>query len=262
MNPAYIAASPVIIESGRPEPAQQYIPGEPLDPCVPKVWLKVLDFVLGATAVAIVIDCIKTFDGMTGDEDPAIKQEKMRIIASGVSSIGILLWPVLWDTLAGYSLLVHHPLTMFGFVWPMVVSTIDLTYAFAAKNAVAAERVFGIGQLSSDANTLVGVAFAVGSLLASQSNAVADATVPLLMYALVLLIAFIIPTPSLDPNGPAHLLQLRDGIRHRGGDAQHIGDQRHRPQQRPAAHMPTKARSDRGAGICGSERRQGETKRK
>jgi hypothetical protein len=192
--------------SGRVDPPERYIPGEPLDACVPKVWLKALDFAIGATVAAVVVHAAKTFDDITGDADPDVKREKMRIIASGVSAAGILLWPVIWDTVAGYSLLVHHPLTIFGFLWPMVMAMIDLGYSSSARSAVAAERVFGIGQLSSDANTLVGVAFAVGSLLASQSNAVADATVPLLMYALILLIAFIIPTPSLDPNDYAGFL--------------------------------------------------------
>jgi hypothetical protein len=171
-----------------------------LDPCVPDGWFKAVRVVLISAAVIATLYAIKEFDSIVDDADPEVKREKMRIISSSVTAVGAFLWPVLWDILAGMSVVSHHPLTMFGFLWPMVVGLLDLTYVRSAKNAVQAEKVFGIGELSTDANTLVGVAFAVGSLLSSQSTAVADATVPLLMYALLLLIAFIVPTPSLDPN--------------------------------------------------------------
>lgn len=172
-----------------------------LDPCVPRGWIRAFNTALIAAAVGVTIYAGKSFDDIRGDDDPAIRREKMRLLGAGVSTVGVLLWPVLWDALAGYAIVAHHPLTLFGFAWPIIMSMLDLSYLAADKNSVQAQRVFGLGEVSSDANTLVGVAFAVGSLLVSQGNTrLADATIPLLMYALLLLIAFIVPIPTLDPD--------------------------------------------------------------
>ncbi|AVK76880.1 hypothetical protein pmac_cds_192 [Pandoravirus macleodensis] len=172
-----------------------------LDPCVPRGWIRAFNTALIATAVGVTLYAGKSFDDITTDDDPAIRREKMRLLGAGVSTVGVLVWPVLWDALAGYAIVAHHPLTLFGFAWPILMSMLDLSYLAANKNSIQAQRVFGLGEISSDANTLVGVAFAVGSLLVSQGNTrLADATIPLLMYALLLLIAFIVPIPTLDPD--------------------------------------------------------------
>lgn len=172
-----------------------------LDPCVPRGWIRAFNAALVATALGVTIYAGKSFDDIADDDDPAIRREKMRLLGAGVSTVGVLLWPVLWDALAGYAIVAHHPLTLFGFAWPILMSMLDLSYLAANKNSLQAQRVFGLGEISSDANTLVGVAFAVGSLLVSQGNTrLADATIPLLMYALLLLIAFIVPIPTLDPD--------------------------------------------------------------
>ncbi|AVK75814.1 hypothetical protein pneo_cds_207 [Pandoravirus neocaledonia] len=172
-----------------------------LDPCVPRGWIRAFNTALIATAVGATIYAGKSFDDITADDDPAIRREKMRLLGAAVSTVGVLVWPVLWDALAGYAIVAHHPLTLFGFAWPILMSMLDLSYLAANKNSLQAQRVFGLGEISSDANTLVGVAFAVGSLLVSQGNTrLADATIPLLMYALLLLIAFIVPIPTLDPD--------------------------------------------------------------
>lgn len=172
-----------------------------LDPGVPRSWVRVFNYVLGAVALVAVVGATSEFLSIEDFDDPEIKREKMRIIGSTVSLVGALLWPALWDRLAGYAVVVHHPLTIFAFLWPLVVAGVDLVYSASARNPAEQARIFGLTELSTDANTLIGVAFAVGSLLASQANRqLADATVPLLMYALLFLIAFIVPTPTLNPN--------------------------------------------------------------
>jgi hypothetical protein len=172
-----------------------------LEPCVPTYWYKALNMTLAGVGLIIGIYSVRELSNISGDEDPEIKREKMRILGASVSTIGILLWPVAWDLLVGYTLISYQPLILFGFAWPMVMSLLDLVYSSNAKTASQAKQVFGIGEITSDANTLVGIAFAVGSLLGSQGNKqLSTATIPLLLIALFLLIAFIVPTPSLDPN--------------------------------------------------------------
>lgn len=172
-----------------------------LDPCVPRGWIRAFNTALVVAAVGVVIYAGKSFDAIPEEGDPAIRREKMRLLGSAVSTVGVLAWPVIWDALAGYAIVAHHPLTLFGFAWPIVMSMLDLSYLAANKNSTQAQRVFGLGSVSNDANTLVGVAFAVSSLLVSQGDrGLANATIPLLMYALLLLIAFIVPIPSLDPD--------------------------------------------------------------
>jgi hypothetical protein len=163
--------------------------------------MKVFNLLLIGTTVAILIYAIQQFNSISGDSDPEVTREKMRLIGATVSATGILAWPVIFDTLIGYSVITHHPLLLFGFLWPMVMNMIDLSSASSSNSAVDSEQVYGIGEIAADSNTLVGIAFAVGSFLSSQTNSkLVNATIPLLMYALLLLIAFIVPTPSLDPN--------------------------------------------------------------
>lgn len=171
-----------------------------LDPCIPKVWLRALNLVLLSVVVIVSVYAAKQLNDIPETGDPEVKREKMRIIGATISTVGIFIWPVLWDMLIGYSIVVHRPLTIFGFLWPIIIGIIDLNASSSPRN-VQAQRVFGFGQLTTNANTLIGTIFAFGSLLVSQSNSkLADATIPLLMYALLLLIAFIVPIPNINPN--------------------------------------------------------------
>lgn len=171
-----------------------------LDPCLPKSWVRAFDVTLVATAVALTAYSIYEFRDIRGDSNPEVMNEKMKILGSTVSLIGVLLWPVVWNYLVGYSVIVHRPLTLFGFLWPMVINILDLI-SINGRDSSETKKVFGMGSITADANTLVGVAFAIGSLLSSQSDTkLANATIPLIMYSLLLMIAFIVPTPSLDPN--------------------------------------------------------------
>jgi len=172
-----------------------------LDACIPAVWLRAFNFTLISTAVVSVLYAIKQFSNIHEGGDPEIYREKMRVIGLAVSMAGILVWPVVFDSLVGYAIMTHQPLTVLGFTWPILMNLLDLGYIAAAQNATQVQKAFGVGEVSGDANTLVGTVFAIGSLLLSQRNsAVASATIPLLMYALLFLIAFIVPIPSLDPN--------------------------------------------------------------
>lgn len=175
--------------------------GRPLDPCIPRLWTRIFNLVLAGVIAVVALYAVREFNGVPNDDEPEIKREKMRLLAATVSTCGIIAWPILWDNLIGYAVITHHPLTMFGFMWPILMNMLDLASAATSSSAVQTETAYGIADISSDSNMLVGIAFAVGSFLSSQSNAkLVNATIPLLMYALLLLIAFIVPTPSLNPN--------------------------------------------------------------
>lgn len=172
-----------------------------LQRCVPVAWTRSINALLVAACTAVVLATLRELTLVKGSDDPDVRREKLRIVGAAVSTLGVLAWPVVWDVLVGYSVVAHHPLTFFGFVWPIFMNLIDLVYASRANNTKASDKVFGIGQVSADAATVVGIAFAIATLLTSQANKpLANATVPLIMYALLLLIAFVVPTPSLDPD--------------------------------------------------------------
>jgi hypothetical protein len=160
----------------------------------------VLNVVLAATAVGTVAYALREFENIGEARDPELRGEKMRLIGAAVSAAAVLLWPVVWDTLVGYAVVTHHPLTLFGFLWPTVMNLLNLSHiASAQSNRV--QNVYNSGTITSNVNTLVGTAFAVGGLLFSQGDpTIAKATSPLIMYALLLLIAFIVPIPNLNPN--------------------------------------------------------------
>ena len=212
--------------------------GGPLDPCIPKTWLKAFNIALVGVALWVVVHTVQTLKSMDGsgsrddnvgvysntsngsnknannagdddddddddddgEDDPELKREKLRLIGAGVATVGVLVWPLVWEGLLGFSVVPHNPIVLFAFLWPAVVGLIDVAQTASAADSVAAGRIFALQQLGSDASIILGTAFAVGSLLISQrSLGMAAAVVPILMTSLLLLIAFIVPTPPLDP---------------------------------------------------------------
>lgn len=176
--------------------------GEPL---LPKRYL--LDAILGGVIVVIMADTVWQIGEMNSSEkktiSPEVRKEQLRMLSVGITSSFSAAWPIVWQHLVGWDVLAHNPVTLFGFLWPLVMSMIDVSYTSHSASTIDPSRFYGLnGQVTADANTLLGVSFAVGSLLISQvRSGISEATIPLLMYALLLLIAFIVPTPSLDPQG-------------------------------------------------------------
>lgn len=181
---------------------------------LPKRYL--LDAILGGVIIVILADTVWQIRELDSDASsstnngngrktisPEVRKEQLRMLSVGITTSFSAAWPIVWQHLVGWDVLAHNPVTLFGFLWPLVMSMIDVSYTSHSSSTIDPSRFYGLnGQVTADANTLLGVSFAVGSLLISQvRSGISEATIPLLMYALLLLIAFIVPTPSLDPQG-------------------------------------------------------------
>ena len=148
----------------------------------------------------VVLEAGREFSRVRGSDDPELNDERLRIVGAAISAVGILAWPVLWDAIIGYALLTNAPFTLLGFIWPILLNGIDLALSANSRVAVSAQKIFGLSSISADTSTILSLTFSVGLLLTSLSNSkAAAASVPVLFYGLILLAAFILPVPALDP---------------------------------------------------------------
>ena len=134
-----------------------------------------------------------------GAGDDRYRREKARIVVAGVYAAGLLLWPVICSTIIGWDKIKAHPILGIAFAWTVGAFAWELFANMGEETDHEAMRA--TGDTRTNANVIIGAAWAVGSLLAvvratgSQSSDGAR----ILLMALVLCIAFVIPLP-IDEN--------------------------------------------------------------
>lgn len=121
-------------------------------------------------------------------------QEKGQTVATGVSTVALLLWPLVFNALVGFNTLKTSPVLLIAYLW---------TVALIAWEILTSNRDWETpeeaDQRSSstkmNANVLIGAAWAVGSLLTvvSRSSKQSEHGARILLVALVLCVAFVIP---------------------------------------------------------------------
>ena len=96
----------------------------------------------------------------------------------------------------------EQPKLLLGLVWPIVMIVVDMQYVRKrTQDASFFESLHRIGYLQTDANTIITAAFAMGTLITSMRNQPGKQHgqgIRIVMYALLLCVAFVIPT-SDDP---------------------------------------------------------------
>lgn len=119
-------------------------------------------------------------------KDRALTQLELKMMSNGVTAISILFWPVLWDSTIGYDRLIERPRVIAGFVWPLLISTIDLKFSIGKSfNQESLTR-----NLASDAQAIISAAFAMGALMAGLKS---TRGTHIIMYALIMSLALVIP---------------------------------------------------------------------
>lgn len=131
----------------------------------------------------------------------AVDNEIMRIYLTGSLMVGVLFWPILWNValgkghLNGGARLLGAPKLLLGFAWPLVMLIGDLNYASKKlKDPTFFEALNRLGYLQTDANTIITAAFAIGTLLVTLKKSRKAQGVNVVMYALLLCVAFVIPS--------------------------------------------------------------------
>lgn len=105
------------------------------------------------------------------------------------------LWPFVWHPLVGQTMLSHSKWTIVGFVWPLIILTVDLIWV--TRHPLELDDTKR-GSFTFDGNAISGLSFALGGLLLSQVGAVfAKSAAPLISACIFLVIAFVIPNPGV-----------------------------------------------------------------
>ena len=136
--------------------------------------------------------------------------DRMRLYISSVTAIGLLAWPILWNIaagrpaspgqprLGGCDRISLAPRLAFGFFWPLLMMLVELQYTRRRrKDPTFFEALQRIGYLKTDANTIISAAFAIGTLMASLKKHDKAQGANLVMYALLLCVAFVMPTSDV-----------------------------------------------------------------
>ena len=154
------------------------------------------------------------------DKVPHLHDEIMRLYVNAVLMAGLLLWPLVWDVAVaspagggGLRRLRAQPKMLLGLIWPIVMILVDMQYVRKrTQDASFFESLHRIGYLQTDANTIITAAFAMGTLITSmQSKNKNGGTgqgsgVQIVMYALLLCVAFVIPTSDVPVTSRAALI--------------------------------------------------------
>jgi hypothetical protein len=115
-----------------------------------------------------------------------LNDEVMRYYVNAVLALGLLLWPLIWELA-------------------------DMQYVRnRSQDALFFESLHRIGYLQSDANTIITAAFAMGTLITSMHKQHKGEGVRVVMYALLLCVAFVIPTSDVPVTSRAALI-IRSG---------------------------------------------------
>jgi hypothetical protein len=161
----------------------------------------------------VVVDTHSFFRSFCKSEQ--LNDEVMRVYVNAVLMLGILIWPLVWDVavaspqLSGLQRLQQNPKMALGLVWPLVMIVVDMQYVRQrAQDASFFESLHRIGYLQTDANTIITAAFAMGTLITSmrQKQDSSGSGMQIVMYALLLCVAFVIPTSDVPVTSRAALI--------------------------------------------------------
>jgi Ca2+/H+ antiporter len=127
-------------------------------------------------------------------EGPAEDDEQQtRLVLLNVMFVGALAWPFVWMAVVGEARKLHTFL-LFGLLWPLCVLGLDMRNVSARKVTHRENNV--LDSLQSDANSLIGIAFAFGTLsLGGDFIRERRTTIMLVIFSLILCVAFVIPAP-------------------------------------------------------------------
>lgn len=132
----------------------------------------------------------------TGEDETEAQKTKITVLT--ILAVGAVLWPIVWYVSIGSVVMTDGAmLPLFGAFWPSVMLLLDIRGV--GRKAVSAADNNIVNGLQDDANSLVGIAFAFAMLMvATYANKQKEMYSAMLMvlFALVLCIAFVIPQPA------------------------------------------------------------------
>ena len=153
-------------------------------------WIKCF---LSLAAVAVAAITVVRMNGNKSKQPTEVTKEKNKYMYNSILLVGILFWPILFDASIGLQHLITKPRLMFGFFWVPLIMCVNM--AFVQYDADAS---FQHSELHRDTSSIISAAFAMGSLFYAGSKNYSSTH--LLLYAMLLCIAFIVPTITVPSN--------------------------------------------------------------
>ena len=167
----------------------------------------ILPWVLLALTAGVAADTYSFFAAY--GKTPQLNDEIMRLYVNAALTGGVLLWPLVWDAavattrVSGLARIAQKPTLLLGLAWPLVMIIVDMQYVRKrTQDPSFFESLHRIGYLQTDANTIITAAFAMGTLITSMHRkrsrrSKGGTGVQIVMYALLLCVAFVIPTSDV-----------------------------------------------------------------
>lgn len=151
--------------------------------------------------VLIGVTMVRVSSTMTRND---LFHETNRLYNNGVLMASILVWPLLFGAVVGWDQLTGK--MWFPFLWPTVLMVYGLTQTTTKE---APETAFQRhNEIKSNANGLIGAAFALGTLLAVIQGNQSKQGAQVLMISLLMCIAFLLPSPLSSPDSyTAHVIR-------------------------------------------------------
>ncbi|MCH9717932.1 MAG: hypothetical protein K0U52_12760 [Gammaproteobacteria bacterium] len=135
------------------------------------------------------------------------QEEEIRFIANAMLTVGTLIWPIVWDVTIGLDKLMEKPRLVPAFFWVPFFHLCQMQFVpqVSGEGDETSRALFIFQQkgLSEDTSQLISAAFAMGSLfLAStknESNTENYGAAHIIMYGLIMCLAFVVPTLHVPP---------------------------------------------------------------
>jgi hypothetical protein len=127
------------------------------------------------------------------------RQQQQAMIMITVLTVMFLIWPLFFDALVGFYKMRYSFATVIGFIWTFVLQLWDILYWIRPRPMETLAKRFEDGSLQADAQSIVTIAFAMGTLLFREPPETLctsiKVSVPPIKLGLLLALSFLIPNP-------------------------------------------------------------------
>lgn len=166
---------------------------------------------LGLAIIAGVVGMQSTNGGNYGkgsgdDDDSSAQNDRisdLQITDNTIDYVGLVLWPVIWELTIGSQVLQLFPFTFIGLIWPMILMFWDLHTSGSRRTRLTTDQIeTNLAEHTSiDVSAVVAITFTMSGLLLSGDSTTASISAPMLMFALLFAITFVVPTQNVHAEG-------------------------------------------------------------
>ena len=125
------------------------------------------------------------------------RKDALRIRILGIFAVGGIAWPLLWILVIKGHVLQKYPPIAIGFIWTFIMIALDMNNVVNGEFPTTGNSEKFVGAVRPMGSSIIGILFALGSLLATQVDRRASAMAsPILLFALLICVGLVVPQPS------------------------------------------------------------------